>query len=259
VTLRAFVLVLTGCLAQSSPPPPAAPRPTSGFGQLVGYFVSPNPGETLTISFLRGEQMIETVTAPSGGFDMKLPEGPIRLTFATAAGPITGCDTTIDVKGDTQTIVNQAPPPTGCNLWVRFDKQHPLEQHRGARTDVKTEFGTYDGYDVLACTEPDRGALFYIVGGGTERPPENSDRKHDAAFNNWIEDKRRDIAAALKPMSSGAGFGMSCRAGTAATISVYASDYRQVDEIITRLGGVIREQRLGVGFTITMMPIAVLL
>jgi hypothetical protein len=253
------LVLLAGCVAESAgSSTPNPPRATSGIGQFYGYFVSPVPGALLTVSFVRGDQVIDSATAPSGAFDLKLPSGPYQLRFATAHGPVTGCDAaTIDVKPDTQTIVNQDPPPPGCNLWVKFDNQHPLERNRGVRADVKTEFGAYDGYEVLACTEPDRDALFYVVGTGTERPPENADRKHDQELNNWVEDKRHRITAVMKPMGGGAGFGRSCRSGTPATINVYVADYRQVDETIARLGAVIREQRLGNAFTITLMPISV--
>ncbi len=56
-------------------------------------------------------------------------------------------------------------------------------------------------------------------------------------------------------MDVNVGLGNSCRGDGQRVVDVYISDWRQADEVIRRLGDVIRADDLGIGFSVGLMAI----
>jgi hypothetical protein len=253
----------TGCCSARHRPPAAAvapgPPPT-GDGDLLGYFVA--PGGQLTISLVAGDKVVASGTAPSGGMALRAPSGNYELRFADAAGvALPGCTIRVTISAVRQTSVNEQPVPRSCPVapWQYNDPRHPREPAHGTRADIKTAFGDYEGYRVEPCDPQKTDGMFFVTGTGTERAPDNADRKHDDDFNRWFERAQRRMTQAIAPMMGGAGFGAGCRKSARAGIIVYVSDWRQADEVLRRVARVLSDDDLGISVSIEMMPTITLL
>ena len=251
VTRCVWVAIVVGVACVTHPAAAESP-PT---GELAGHFSSPiaNAPLTVTIRALDGSTRA-AATVPSGRVHFTLSPGTYRVALGPASGtPWPGCSVQLAVKAGALAFVNDAPLPRGCppRLW-RKPSGDPtwIVSHRGGRGDVTTKPGAYDGYRVQPCAKYEVESVFAIDGLGKQPLP--SDPPGQAR---WIDRFRARLAAACAPMDVNVGVGNSCRGDGQRVVDVYISDWRQADEVIRRLGDVIRADDLGVGFSVGLMAV----
>ena len=121
----------------------------------------------------------------------------------------------------------------------------------GSRSDVATEAGTYDGYDVIGTCEG-IDAAYSVVGTGSNwyngTAPDNGGR-----YFAMIQFGAELVAPALANIDSfhSHGVGGSCQ-DTSAT-HVFLQNWTDVDQTIEQLGTMVREQDLSETILIFMM------
>jgi hypothetical protein len=121
-------------------------------------------------------------------------------------------------------------------------------QVKGTSADVMTAPGSYDGYRVIypcSLSAPDLG----IRGLGTR---EITGVDAIWAFGNQAFDAVRDVPSVWR----GGGISRGCEPGSGTSIAL--DDWHDVDEVLARLGRLVREQDVAVqvGISVTTIPVA---
>jgi hypothetical protein len=250
-----LLIAIAACAA--STPAVAPPTPPRHRVDVYGMVAFPH---SLTVSLVAADgTAAASGTVPPGTYHFSVWPGTYELGFTDPEGTdLAGCATRLNVSSEGQTIVSASPPPRGCPvpLWRVIDRAHPLTYDAlGAPTDFKTSFGEHEGYRVLPCDSGERNAMFFVIHEGSTKAPDLGDRAHAAAFDVWVDRERALIAAAMEPMSAGAGFGRPCRKDQPSGIIVYVSDWHQADEALARLVKIVREQDLAIGLSVELIAL----
>ena len=112
----------------------------------------------------------------------------------------------------------------------------------GARTDVKTAPGAYDGFRVAyPCSTG--AADVGVVGDGHTTITKVEDM---ARVGGELYEKLRD----LKSVQSAGGYGLQCEAGVGTRVVL--GDWREVDEVIRRTGALLQEQDVAIAVAISV-------
>ena len=125
----------------------------------------------------------------------------------------------------------------------RFVVPHEPRDVVGARADLKTTSGQYDGYRVeTACREV---ACVGVIGTGTrwfdgmERPPID-----DKTYRAGYERLRQEVSAELRGLDlQSYSIGFSCQLADSG-IDVWLRNWRQLDEAIARVGAKLKRESL---------------
>jgi hypothetical protein len=187
-----------------------------------------------------------------------LPPATYRVELSPPNGPpFSGCAVTVAVRAHDVTFVNDTPLPRSCKtpLW-RQPNSDPtfILNHRGSRADVITQPGAYDGYRVIPCAKYELENVYAVQGLGKQPLP--SDAPGTSRHLDALVDRlRARLAAACAPMDVNVGHGNSCVGDRQPNIDVYISDWRQADEVIRRLGAIIRADDLGMLFSVGLAAI----
>lgn len=235
---------------------PATPMET---GELAGHFSSPVAGPALTVTVRDAAGATRaSATVPSGRVRFALPPATYRVELAPASGPpFPGCAITVAVRAHDVTFVNDSPLPRTCKtpLWLVPDKDPTfILSHRGSRADVTTKPGAYDGYRVIPCARYEVESVYAVQGLGKRPLPSDAAGK-SRNLDALVDRLRARLAAACAPMDVNVGRGNSCIGDRQPNIDVYISDWRQADEVIRRLGAIIRADDLGVLFSVGLAAI----